>query len=362
METFSGYCQNFAIISDIHGATAGTLAVSQMVRSWNPEFIITAGDSYYPLSSNIDDQVGPYYHDFIYPYIGIYGVGDTVNRFFPALGNHDYDAGDINTFLGYFHLPGNERYYDFVKGKVHFFALNSYYNEPDGVVDTSVQANWLKNKLSTSTSEYNIVYFHQPAFTSGYHGNTSYMQWPFKQWGATVVISGHDHDYERLIIGELTYLVCGTGGGNLYSIYNPLPGSILNYHSNYGALKVNADTDSIRFNFINIAGVLIDKFSLSGNSVVGVKENSEIIQPVINIFPNPSSSSSLICFNTLKEESGTVKIIDITGNQKMVIASGVFDKGKHELLLETASLNNGIYLCEFCFDDFSIVKKLEIFR
>lgn len=356
------YGQHFAIISDIHGASAGTLAVSQLVKTWNPDFIITAGDSFYPLIGNIDDQVGQFYHEFIHPYTGVYGQGDTVNRFFPALGNHDYDAGDLNSFLGYFQLPGNERYYDFVKGRVHFFAVNSFYAEPDGVVDTSLQAKWLKNKLSTSLSEYNIVYFHQPAFTSGYHGNTSYMQWPFKEWGATAVISGHDHDYERLNINNLTYIVCGTGGGTLYTIYNSLPGSIINYHLNFGALKVSADTDSIRFSFINTDGITIDRFSLASNPLVSLTEFEKIEIDNINIYPNPSYSSSLISFTLPDEETGSIKIVDLYGNEEETIATGIFTKGQHNLSWNTSRLKNGIYFCVFDMDKFYKIKKAEVLR
>ena len=35
------------------------------------------------------------------------------------------------------------------------------------------------------------------------------MQWPFKDWGADLVLSGHSHAYERLHVGGLTYIVNG---------------------------------------------------------------------------------------------------------------------------------------------------------
>jgi hypothetical protein len=66
-----------------------------------------------------------------------------VNQFFPTLGNHDWYTPGAQPYLDYFHLPGNERYYDFVWGPVHFFAIDSDENEPDGVNQSSVQAKWL---------------------------------------------------------------------------------------------------------------------------------------------------------------------------------------------------------------------------
>lgn len=41
------------------------------------------------------------------------------------------------------------------------------------------------------------------------------MRWPFKEWGATAVMSGHAHVYERLEVDNLTYFVNGIGGGGV---------------------------------------------------------------------------------------------------------------------------------------------------
>ena len=87
-----------------------------------------------------------------------------------------------------------------MRGPVHFFALDSDENEPDGVGSSSVQAAWLKRGLAGSTSNWNIVYFHHAPYSSGMHGSTTWMQWPFAAWGAQAVLTGHDHTYERLLV------------------------------------------------------------------------------------------------------------------------------------------------------------------
>jgi len=74
--------------------------------------------------------------------------------------------------VNYFTLPGNERYYDFVQGNVHFYAVNSAC-EPNGTSATSTQALWLKNALANSTSTWNVVYFHHPAYSSGSNHGSS---------------------------------------------------------------------------------------------------------------------------------------------------------------------------------------------
>ena len=120
----------FAVIGDFGSDNQSELDVSNLVKSWNPDFIVTVGDNNYPYgeASTIDQNIGKYYHDFIYPYAGGYGAGATTNRFFPALGNHDWGDGfiwpsTVQPYTDYFTLPGNERYYDFARGPVHFFAL-----------------------------------------------------------------------------------------------------------------------------------------------------------------------------------------------------------------------------------------------
>ena len=80
----------FAVIGDYGKASTNELNVSNLVKSWNPEFVLTVGHNNYEYgeASTIDTNIGLYYSDFIYPYYGIYGTGDTVNRFFPSMGNH----------------------------------------------------------------------------------------------------------------------------------------------------------------------------------------------------------------------------------------------------------------------------------
>src|SRR6185436_2129527 len=143
---------HFAVIGDYGSGSADEAAVASLVAGWNPEIVVTVGDNNYPLGeqATIDDHIGQFYSAFIHPYTGAYGPGATVNRFFPSLGNHDWYTAGAVPYLAYFTLPGNERYYDFVRGPVHFFALDSDPNEPDGVTSTSIQGQWLKAKLAAS--------------------------------------------------------------------------------------------------------------------------------------------------------------------------------------------------------------------
>lgn len=254
----------FAVIGDFGEGNQAELDVSNLVKSWQPEFIITVGDNNYPsgAAETIDDRIGKYYHEFIFPYTGAFGPGADVNRFFPTLGNHDWDTARAQAYFDYFTLPGNERYYDFVWGPVHFFAVSSDSREPDGVSRVSVQAQWLQQALAASATPWQIVYFHQPPYSSGYHGPVDWMRWPFAAWGADAVLAGHDHVYERLLVDGIPYFINGLGGGPIYSFLIVDPQSQVRYNDDYGAMLVVADAQQIVFQFINRRGEVIDTYSI----------------------------------------------------------------------------------------------------
>jgi peptidoglycan/xylan/chitin deacetylase (PgdA/CDA1 family) len=254
----------FAVIGDYGLAGEAELDVANLVKSWNPEFVITTGDNNYPAgsASTIDQNIGQYYQEFIYPYTGSYGPGATYNRFFPSLGNYDWDSPNAQPYLDYFTLPGNERYYDFVQGPIHFFAIDSDSREPDGIISSSAQAIWLQNALAASTSAWNLVYMHHPPHSSGDHGSTSELQWPYAAWGADVVLAGHDHDYERLLHNGIPYFVNGLGGGATDPFGTIVSESQIRYNEDYGAMLVDANEAQITFQFINRAGAVIDSYAL----------------------------------------------------------------------------------------------------
>ncbi len=255
---------HFAVIGDYGLAGSDEASVSALVHAAAPDFIITTGDNNYfhGASSQIDDNIGQYWHDFIAPYTGRYGVGAATNRFFPSLGNHDWVAANAKPYIAYFTLPGNERYYDFVRGPVHFFAVDSDPHEPDGITSTSVQALWLRQALANAGEPFKVVYFHHAAYSSGALGSTLEMRWPFKAWGASLVLAGHDHIYERVVVDGLPYVVVGLGGVSKYAFGPPIAGSALRYNADYGALFVDADAQLMTLKFVTRGGFVEDEFAI----------------------------------------------------------------------------------------------------
>lgn len=255
----------FAVIGDYGEAGTDEEAVADLVKSWNPDFVITAGDNNYPdgEASTIDVNIGQYYHQFIHPYVGSYGSGASQNRFFPSLGNHDWHVYNAQPYIDYFALPGNEYYYEFSwNSLVHFFALDSQAAAQNGV---GTQSQWLQPRLQRSREPWKIVYMHHPPYSSGNHGSSRFMQLPYESWGATAVMAGHDHTYERIFKGanNFPYFVNGLGGRSTYTCGSPVSGSQVCYDDNYGAMRVEATDTQITFQFITINGVVIDEYTLT---------------------------------------------------------------------------------------------------
>ena len=260
----------FAVIGDYGSGDRNEEDVANLVKSWGPEFILTTGDNNYPdgEAATIDRNIGYYYHDFIYPYTGNYGNGAAVNRFFPTMGNKEWDntvGPPARPYLDYFTLPGNERYYEFMKGPIHFFSVDSDSREPDGITSTSIQGNWLRARLAASTAQWKIVILHHPPYSS----RTSWvkLQWPFQQWGADLVLSGHAHLYERIIRNGLPYITNGLGGESTGTFSTGLPESVCRFGANFGAMLVKVSSTSITLQFITRTGAVIDTYTMGPDAV-----------------------------------------------------------------------------------------------
>jgi len=256
-----GAAQRFVIIGDYGLSGANEANVAALVARLRPDFVVTTGDNNYPWgeAETIDENIGRYFHAFIAPYRGRFGPGARENRFFPSLGNHDWYSLDARPYLDFFSLPNNERYYQIVRGNVQLFALDSDPAEPDGTSSDSKQARWLQAELGAALVPWKIVFFHHPPYSSALtHGSSLGMRWPFPEWGASIVYSGHDHTYERLSVDGFPYIVNGVGGADLYSLGEPIPESRVSHADVHGLVLVTATETELVSRFIDARGQELD--------------------------------------------------------------------------------------------------------
>lgn len=133
---------------------------------------------------------------------------DSGVKFYAALGNHDARE---QRYYKLFNMDGRLYYTFSPKADIRFFAFESTYPEPEQIA-------WLERELSASGSKWKIVFFHHPLYSSGErHGSDirlrSVLEPLFLKYGVSVVLTGHDHFYERIKPQQgITYFVVGSGG------------------------------------------------------------------------------------------------------------------------------------------------------
>ena len=137
-----------------------------------------------------------------------------------AIGNHDSalhfsDEGldAIEAELELLGTPG--RYYTTSHGPVDFFYLDSSVPGLYGP-RASEQLEWLDDALASSANQWKVVALHHPPYSSGVHGSTPGAQERLvpllSRHHVDLVLSGHDHDYERVEPQDgVTYVVSGGG-------------------------------------------------------------------------------------------------------------------------------------------------------
>ncbi len=264
---------SFAIIGDFGNDSPREAAVAALVKSWSPDFIVTTGDNNYGAANggvaSYDTNVGKHYGDYISPYAGQFwdaSAPAAKNRFWPVLGNRDWDIGPGLAYADFFTLPGNERYYDLTIGPVHFTMLDSDAREPDGIVAGGVQATWAEATIKGSSAPFQFVFHHHPAYVSG--TAEARMRWSFKTWGADAYFTGHIHLYERLVVDGQQYFINGQGGTSTSNFGTTAPGSAVRYNAMDGAMRVTVTSTKATFRYFTVAGTMIDEVAIDPTGAV----------------------------------------------------------------------------------------------
>ena len=149
----------------------------------------------------------------------------------PVPGNHDYYSPGAAPYYAYFGThagPPGRGYYSYDLGAWHIIAINSDEGTPTAA--GSAQEQWLRADLTANRTQCTLAYWHHPRFSSGFHQNDARMRdiWQaLYDFGADVVVTGHDHDYEEfsrqtadgvLDANGIRQFVVGTGGTSLQAI------------------------------------------------------------------------------------------------------------------------------------------------
>jgi hypothetical protein len=176
---------------------------------------------------------------------------------YPILGNHEnYSC----LYFSFFSFPRNERWFSFENGPAHFVGLDSNSRSRYRLA----QYLWLIHDLRTHQEPFTVVFFHHPPYSSSNHGNTTILQkiWSpvFERYHVDVVFNGHDHNYERSIVNNVTYIVTGGGGSPLYNNGHS-PWTVYS-EKTYHYCLLTASPSGLTCETKTPEGLVIDSFSL----------------------------------------------------------------------------------------------------
>jgi predicted phosphodiesterase len=251
----------FAVIGDTGTASTAQYDVAKQMAAFRTkfafDFVIMVGDNLYGGSASAND----FKTKFEGPYAQL--LGDKV-KFYAALGNHD-NPSERN--YKDWNMDG-QRYYTWRASPgglakigspgVRFFALDSNYMDKP-------QLDWVEAELKKSSSEWKIAFFHHPLYSSGRtHGSSldlrSQLEPLFMKYGVTVVLTGHDHFYERIKVQNGIYhWVCGAGGSLRKGDIDRSTGlTESGFDSDYSFMLVEIDGADMYFQAISRTGQTID--------------------------------------------------------------------------------------------------------
>jgi 3',5'-cyclic AMP phosphodiesterase CpdA len=238
---------DFGMAND--GAYAVARAMTTAAATQKFDALILLGDNVYPVGdpSLVQKAIFEPLRDLL----------NSGTRLLPVVGNHDVVAGHGDELAAALGMPG--RWYAHEVGPVLFIGLDSTQ------VEEPAQRAWLEQTLATSTSRWRIVALHHPPFSAGMHGSELDAQQAFtplfEQYGVQLVLSGHDHDYQRSHpIRGVTYMVSG-GGSKVRPAgtaeFTAVSASTLHF------LDIGVWADRIHIRAVDHAGQVFDEVTLT---------------------------------------------------------------------------------------------------
>ena len=186
-------------------------------------------------------------------------VLDTGARLMAILGNHDVMNGHADAQVVALNMPG--RWYSQVIGDLTFVALDS--NQPGN----PEQRAWLEKTLAASTTTWKIVALHHPPYSAGYQGSNLEARHAFsalfERYGVQLVLSGHEHDYERSVpINGVTYVVSGGAADTRRTGEEEFTAKAVSWHH---FVDLNVFADHLLIRGVNQSGRVFDRVVIRGS-------------------------------------------------------------------------------------------------
>ena len=241
----------FAVLGDFGTGDRTQMELAQQMAALHGRFafnlVVLVGDNLYG-----SERPQDFKKKFEDPYKPLLDAGV---KFYASLGNHDARE---QRYYKPFNMEGKLYYTFSPKPDVRFFVLESTYPEPE-------QIQWVDKELAGSTSDWKIAVFHHPLYSSGdRHGSDlrlrEVLEPLFVKHNVSVVLTGHDHFYERVKPQKgIAYFVIGSGGrlraGNI-DRQSGLTAS--GFDTDLAFMAAEIAGDEMYFNAISRQGTVVD--------------------------------------------------------------------------------------------------------
>ncbi len=241
-------------------------AVVDLIASQDPNLFLYAGDVY---EKGTETE-----------FVNWYGrEGERFGTFKsitnPIVGNHEYEGGAAPGYSTYW--SGVPDYYSYDAGGWHFIALNSN-TQLDEFDPGSAQYEWLRADLAAHPSGCSLAYFHHPVLSVGPQGDTPKLVPIWKllaDKGVDVVVTGHDHQYQRWVPLDSNFQPAGDGtvsfvaGGGGHGIQSTVRtdsrvAAVSDTTADgFGALFLQLSGGSAQYSYINPGGAIRDSGTLT---------------------------------------------------------------------------------------------------
>ena len=228
-------------------------------------------------------------------------------RTHPTSGNHDYNTPNATGYYQYFGAAAGDPtkgYYSYTVGTWYIIVLNSqiamYVGSPQEV--------WLRQELQTHTNQCVLAYWHYPRWTTILNRTTLDAVKPLwdalYEYGADVILNGHDHAYQRWLpqtpdgAVDNTYgipeFAVGTGGGEgLYQLGPNAPNTAVRNNTTFGIIKFTLRNGAYDWQFIPVAG---QTFTDAGTASCHTPPTSTNLAPNANP-GGPYTGENAVTFN-----------------------------------------------------------------
>lgn len=242
-----------AVLGDFGDGGRGQYAIAETlraeVRERDVRLLLTTGDNFY--SDDVD-----VIWDTPYGWLEEEGIGVVA-----AWGNHDVET-ETRVSLVQEALQPPGRWYSTDLGAGRLIVLDSTQ------VDSAAQTSWLEDELGSS-DEPAVVVFHHPAFSCGTHGSDESVQeqWMplIEQHSVSLVLNGHEHNYQRFELDDTTYVVTGGGGATLTSMQtcsSETPEPVAFEDGVFHFLIMEVSDTAISVEAVAPGGEILDEFSV----------------------------------------------------------------------------------------------------